>query len=233
MRHLGQVLLLLALAVDASATEVPAPFVAVYALTQGSLSLGSMERRFERTADGGYRFWSRMQTSGLLALVRSDTIIESSSGHVRDGRFVPDSYAYSNSHRDKHYALRFDYASGTVSRSDEPQGWRAAMPAAVLDKLVYQMQMMVDLATQSPPLRYAVADKNKLKDYVFDHGGREDIATEAGRYSAVRLERGAADADRHTTVWCAAELNWLPVKVAYHEKDGSVTTALLRSLRAP
>ena len=222
-------MLLLAFAASASATDGPAPFVAVYSLSQGSLSFGRMERRFELNADGEYRFLSRMKTSGVLALVRSDKITESSSGQFRDGRFVPKVYTYANSHGDKHFALRFDHASGQVTRSDQAHGWSSAMPPAVLDKLVYQMQMMQDLATQPASLRYNIADKNKLKDYLFDNRGREAVQTELGSYQSIRLERGASGADRRTVVWCAEELNWLPVKVEYREKDGSVTTALLHS----
>ena len=233
MRYLAGMMLVLAVAAGASASDGPRPFVAVYQLSQGSLAFGTMERRFELKADGAYRFLSRMKTSGVLALVRSDKITESSTGHWRDGRFVPASYSYHNSRGDKHFALRFDYSNGQVLRSDQANGWRAAMPAAVLDKLIYQMQMMVDLAAAPSSLRYDIADKNKLKDYLFDQRGREEIETDAGRYQAVRLERSASGTDRRTTVWCAEDLAWLPVKVEYREKDGSVTTALLRSLNTP
>lgn len=233
MRYLAGMMLLLALAAGASASDGPTPFVAVYKLSQGSLAFGTMERRFELKANGAYRFWSRMKTSGVLALVRSDKITESSTGQWQDGRFVPATYSYHNSRGDKHFALRFDYPKGQVLRSDQANGWSAAMPAALLDKLVYQMQMMVDLAAEPASLRYDIADKNKLKDYLFDHRGREEIETDVGRYQAVRLERGASDTLRRTVVWCAEELHWLPIKVEYREKDGSVTTALLHSFSTP
>jgi len=231
MGYLCRIMLLLALSVAASAKDTPTPFVAVYALSQGSLSFGTMERRFELLDDGAYRFRSRMKTTGVLALVRSDKITESSSGQLRNGRFVPDNYSYHNSHGDKHFALRFDYPNVRVLRSDQAKGWSATMPEALLDKLVYQMQMMLDLASQPATLRYNIADKNKLKDYLFDNRGREEVETDLGRYQAVRLERGASGTDRRTVVWCTEELDWLPVKVEYREKDGSVTTALLRSFR--
>lgn len=217
----------------ATAADAPAPFVAVYALSQGSVAFGTMERRFELDADGAYRFVSRMKTSGVVALFRSDNINETSSGQLRAGHFEPEHYSYSNSHGDKRLALRFDYRKRVVTRSDQATGWQAAMPGAVLDKLVYQMQMMLDLAMPAPTLRYTIADKNKLKDYRFDNRGREDIETASGSYSAVRLERGAADHDRRTVVWCAEALHWLPVKVEYRDKDGGVTTALLTSLHTP
>ena len=233
MHYLVVLSLWLVVALDSTASDTPTPFVAVYALSQGAVSLGTMERRFELDAAGAYRFVSRMKTSGVVALFRSDKVTETSSGQLRDGHFEPKDYSYANSHGHKHHALRFDYDKRTVTRSDQPAGWQATLPGPVLDKLVYQMQMMLDLATAAPALHYTVADKNKLKDYRFAESGREDIETATGRYSAVRLERGAVDNDRRTVVWCAEALHWLPVKVEYREKDGSVTIALLTSLRAP
>lgn len=233
MAYLGGIVLFLAVALGASANDAPPAFVAVYQLSQGSLAFGTMERRFELKADGNYRYLSRMKTSGVLALVRSDKITESSTGKFRDGQFVPTTYSYHNSRGDKQFALRFDYRNGQVMRSDQANGWSAAMPARTLDKLVYQMQMMIDLTSEPAALQYSIADKNKFKDYQFDNRGPEEVETDAGRYQTLRLERGAEGAERRTVVWCARKLDWLPVKVEYREKDGSVTTALLRSFTQP
>ena len=230
MRSLIVTSLLLLVAINTVANEDPAPFVAVYTLSQGSISFGTMERRFELKGDGTYRFVSRMKTSGVIALVRSDKITESSSGKLVNGHFQPTSYSYHNSRGDKHHGLRFDYDKHVVMRSDQADGWRTDMAGPVLDKLVYQMQMMIDLRTEQSALSYTIADKNKLKHYQFDNRGREEIETAVGTYSTLRLERGASDTDRRTVVWCAETLNWMPVKVEYREKDGSVTTALLRSI---
>ena len=221
---------LLLMACSAAASDNPEPFVAVYTLSQRSVSFGTMERRFELNTDGTYRFVSRMKTSGVMALVRSDKITESSSGKLRNGHFEPASYTHHKSRGDKHHALRFDYDKHTVMRSDQTDGWHTTMPPNVLDKLVYQMQMMIDLRAEPSKLSYTIADKNKLKNYEFEHRGQEQTETDSGTFNTVRLERGASDNDRRTTVWCAQTLNWMPVKVEYREKDGSVTTALLRSI---
>ena len=233
MRYPLPLTLLLLGLMGAAAAAPPAPFIAVYELSQGIFSFGTMERRLELSADGAYRFSSHMRTAGLVALLQADTVEETSSGHLLGTRFVPDSYEYRNSRGARHYALRFDHAAARVLRSDQPDGWSAPMPAALLDKLAYQVQMMLDLAAQPTSLTYNIADQNKLKEYLFDNRGPEDIATDAGHYSTVKFERDSAGSERRTTVWCAGALAWLPVKVEYREKDGSVTTALLRSVRTP
>ena len=231
--HLSVLSLLFTCLVDFAAAAGPAPFSAQYDLSQGMLKFGTLQRVLELGTDGSYRFTAEMHTSGLMALLRAATITETSRGQLRGERFVPDRYEYRNSRGNRQFALRFDHASGRVLRDDQTHGWSAAMPDRVLDKLVYQAQMMVDAASAPATLQYAIADKDKLKSYAFANRGSEDLTVPAGHFHTLRFERGGANTDRHTTVWCASELGWLPVKVEYRESDGGVTTAELRNLAPP
>lgn len=233
MRTLLLPFLLLAGCMRLALAAPPGPFAATYELSQGSIKFGTLERTLEIAADGSYVFSARMETSGIAALLHSETIREVSRGRFEQARFAPVSYDYSSSRGKRGHALRFDRASGQVERSDAGADWRAQVPADVLDKLVYQAQMMQDLTTQPASLRYTIADKNKIKTYEFANEGTEEVVTAAGTFRAVKLVRASTPGERQTTVWCAAGLDWLPVKVEYREKNGDLTTALLRDLRKP
>lgn len=227
LRPLWMLLLALGLA-PGHAVAVSRPFAAVYDLSVGVLKLGVMRRDLRIEADGTYVFESSMETSGLAALLRSDRVRETSRGRIVDGSFVPESYAYDNSRKKRRYTLTFDHAGGVVKRSDPGSDWSAPMRGAVFDKLVYQVQLMHDVATMSQTIRYGIADKDELKVYLIQSRGHEDVDTPHGRYATLRLERTTDDARRRTIVWCAEALGWLPVRVDYQDKDGTVTTARLR-----
>ena len=107
------------------------------------------------------------------------------------------------------------------------------MPAAVLDKLVYQAQLMFDLGNSPEELNYDIADKSKLKTYLIRNLGVERVETDAGHFDTVKLERASTGSQRRTRVWCASELGWLPVKVEPRDKKGAVTIAVLRSIERP
>ncbi len=222
-------LVLLALMFSSHRAQAEAnPYVAVYELSIGVLKLGVMRRTLDIKKDGTYIFESAMETSGLAALLHPDRVRETSRGRIVDGRFAPDHYLYDNSRKKRRYELIFDYVNGVVKRGDTGADWTAPLDAAVLDKLVYQVQLMQDLPTKSPALNYRIADKDKLKTYLIESRGSEEISTPHGRYATLRLERTTDDARRRTTVWCAEALGWLPVRVDYQDKDGTVTTAKLR-----
>ena len=196
----------------------------------GVFKLGTMSRRLDISVDGKYVFESRTETRGLVALFSKDQVVETSRGKLEGTRFVPERYDYVRTGSKRDYSLQFDYASGTVRRDDQANAWSAEMPAKLLDKLVYQAQLMVDLADAPVSLDYNIADKSKLKIYFIENLGSETVDTVAGRFSTIKMQRSKPDSKYRTTVWCARELGWLPVKVEYVDKKGRMTTALLRSV---
>lgn len=231
MPHLITLMLLLATLATEVAAQTPAPFTAVYDISKGVLKLGTMHRKFELDADGAYHFESRMETRGLVALFHQESVVETSRGRLTAARLMPEHYAYATSRGKRNYALSFDYSKRVVTRADQTAGWSAAMPSDLLDKLAYQVQLMIDLATEPASLDYNIADKGKLKRYLIQNLGHEDIATAAGNFATVKLERDKPDSQRRTTVWCAAALGWLPVKVEYRDDAGAVTTASLSAVQ--
>lgn len=234
MRRLSLLLWFVAVGLAHAAVQSPASFHARYDLSVGALKLGTMERTLAVAADGSYHFESHMQTSGLAALFRRERVSETSRGTLVDGRYVPLHYAYDNARKRRHFELTFDHDHGVVRRTnDGAVAWSLPFTGALFDKLVYQAQLMLDLTGAAVDLDYGIADKDALKRYVVRRLGVEEVTTPHGRHSALKLERFQPGSTRRTTVWCAEALGWLPVRVDYQEKDGSVTSAVLRSLSRP
>lgn len=234
MRHLGLLLLFTVAGLAHAAAQSPASFHARYDLSVGALTLGTMERTLAVAADGSYHFESHMRTSGLAALFRRERVSETSRGTIVDGRYTPLHYAYDNARKRRHFELAFDHDHGVVRRADDgAAAWSQPFAGALFDKLVYQAQLMLDLADAPADLAYGIADEDQLKRYVIRRLGVEEVTTPHGRHTALKLERFQPGSTRRTTVWCVEALGWLPVRVDYRDKDGSVTTAVLRSLRRP
>lgn len=224
-------ILLLAAAALRAEVQQPTPYDATYDISKGVFKLGTMARRLHIRAGGEYVFESTMETRGLVSLFARDRVVETSRGKLDGMRFIPEHYAYVKSAGERDYSLFFDYTSGVVRRDDRAGAWSAKMPVNLLDKLVYQAQLMLDLGDAPRTLTYNIAAKSKLKEYVIENLGNEHIDTDAGRFETIKLERSKADSKRRTTVWCARELGWIPVKVEHVDKKGGLTTALLRSVK--
>ena len=205
-------------------------FTAEYDLSKGVLKLGVMTRRLEVGTDDSYVFESRMEPNRIASLFSGNLVVETSRGRIKDSNFIPDYYHYNKDGDEKDYELSFDYDSKTVRRSDTRESWSAPMPDLLHDKLSYQAQLMLDVATNPHDLSYAIADRRKLKRYEITNLGPEDVETDAGLFKTLKMERANPGSRRRTTVWYAETLGWMPIKVEYRDKHGGLITGLLRRL---
>jgi hypothetical protein len=101
----------------------------------------------------------------------------------------------------------------------------------VWDTLSVQLQIMADLATKRPALRYAVADKGGIKEYRFRVGDGEAVRYAGREYAALTLERDE-DAPRFQA-HLAPQLDYVPVRLAYHTKLLGWVSATLEELEFP
>lgn len=232
MKILRSILTLLVLLISARDGYAISSFRADYDISKGRITVGTLSRQLTLTDDQRYRYESRMAPRGLVALFAGDEVVEVSSGRIEQSRFMPERYSYEKGGSRKDFELDFDYDSNTVHLLGYSRSWSASMPTRILDKLVYQAQLMLDLPGAPETLVYDIADKGKLKHYRIVNLGQDMTETGLGTLRTVKLQRADPDSQRRTIVWCAEELDWMPVKVEYRDSDGSVTVAVLDTLQA-
>jgi hypothetical protein len=91
---------------------------------------------------------------------------------------------------------------------------------------------MSDLAKDKQKFHYKIADGGKIKIYDITILGEEVITTPLGQFTAIKLLRKReGKKERKTTLWCAPSLNYLPVQLEHIEKDGTVFTATIKTLK--
>ena len=125
--------------------------------------------------------------------------------------------------------LHFDWQHNTVTNTIDGDPWRMEIPPNAQDKLVYQLAIMYDLMNGKKDLDYKIADGGKLKDYAFEIQGEEVLNTALGRLKTVRIQR--IGDKRDTTVWCAPQLSYLPVRLEQQDTDGAELTMQLTSVK--
>lgn len=215
------------------AAESLPDFEANYRVEVNGIQAGELIQSLSSEAGDMRRFHTRTRARGVFALFRSDVIEESSLWSYHDGHIRPYLYRYSRTggKKDKQLRLDFDWTANQVHIDDEEYPWDLKLQPGTLDKMVYQLQIMHDLAEDTTQLKYLIAEGGMLKTYVIHVEGVETIRTPLGDIEAIKLTRERdADSGRQTTLWCAPELNYLPIKLEHIEKDDSRFTAVLRQL---
>lgn len=208
-------------------------FSASYAIDLNGIQAGQLKRSLTTQEDGLRVFKSKTRAKGLFALFKPETIVETSLWSLRNDTITPEHYSYvrTGGNKDKWVSLLFDWSKQQLYIDDRKQPWSLALEGPVLDKLVYQLSLMSDLAEGQETFHYRIADGGKIKDYKITHLGEEIVSTPMGRIKAIKLSRERnRPKDRKTTLWCAPGLHYLPVRLEHIEKDGSVFTATIHRL---
>jgi hypothetical protein len=204
-----------------SAAPQLGPFEADYEINRSGLTLIQMHRLLKANGNGEYRFESDSRTTGALSWFIKDRIHESTLWRRQDDTLRPLVYRYEQyggSH-EKHIELVFDWTANTVTDKGQKPTWRENIPPQTTDKLLYQLQLMLDLQAGRDTLAYTIADSGKLRHYRYQRVGQETLRLALGSYETVKLHRNSGR--RSTTIWCAPALNYLPIRIEHTEKDGS------------
>ncbi len=232
-RHLshGFSLLIFLLAANTPVVAgLPDNFTAVYELEKSGVTIGETKRTLRRETDH-YVFESVTRPKGIAKLFTSGKVVERSTWRFYQQAPRPLTYTFSNSgsKKNRNVTLAFNWAENTVINTINGEPWNMPLENGTQDKLLYQLRLMVDLPTRKPALRYPVADGGKLKYYDIEIVGKERIRTKLGSFDTIRLHR--IKGSRKTTLWCAEQLAYLPVRIEQQKNDDSPVVAVLTSVK--
>lgn len=210
-------------------SALPGDFEANYSLYSKGAKIAKMQRVFRHLGNGLYLYRSETRTTGLIALFRKDHIVEQSTWLMNKDSLRPLRYVYEHSggSKDRNVAVNFDWDTRRITNTVNGESWLMPSEPDVMDKLLYQFAVMYDLSSGRTPQRYAIADGGKIKSYDFQALGEETIDTPLGSLQTLKFSRHRQGSDRETTLWCAPQLDFLPVKVENIEKDGLTTIAVI------
>lgn len=233
MNRLISTLFFLLLPFGLSAQEIP-DFSANYLVKLNGLQAGELKRRLSSNADGSRQFKSSTKAKGIFSFFKPDLVEETSTWQFIDSQIQSQHYLYQRTggKKDKYMSLQFDWQENQLYIDDKKQPWQLDLEYGTLDKLVYQLALMSDLADEKTTFNYRIADGGKLKNYDIRIVEKEVITTPLGKIDTIKLIRYRDGKNkRQTTLWCAPQLNYLPVQLEHTEKGGSVFTAVLRRLK--
>lgn len=215
------------------AQEIP-DFTAKYTVNLKGLHAGDQKSSLSTNNDGSRVFKSTSKATGLFSFFKPELVEETSVWKLHSGYIRPDHYLYQRTggKKDKYMQLTFNWQANRLHIDDKKQPWSLPLEPNTLDKLVYQLALMSDLADDKTTFNYRIADGGKLKNYTIKIVDTETITTPLGEIEAVKLIRQRkAGKKRQTTLWCAPALNYLPVQLEHIEKDGSKFTAVIKQLQ--
>lgn len=217
------------IAQPAASGQTIKPYSAEYRVSMGSLVIGRANITLRLSDDGQYSYRAYTAPVGLAAVFRKDEITEQSEGRIVDDTIIPSRYLYTHKRpkRTRQVNLDFNWPASRVANQTAGSLWSMEIPKGTQDKFSQQLALILALGRGDRAAEYQVADGGLLKSYRYTEVNRELINTESGEYQTIKLARNKDDRPSRATLWFAPELNYLPVKIAKHEKDGDYVMELI------
>jgi Protein of unknown function (DUF3108) len=215
------------------ATPLPEQFTAVYDLETSGITIGETKRTLSRVSNQSgsqYQFESITRPTGIARLLTDGQVVERSLWNYFQNKPRPEHYTFFNSgsKKNRNVRLDFDWSKHLVINNINGEPWSMPLEHGTSDKLLYQLRIMQDLPSTEASLRYPVADGGKLKHYELKIVGKERIRTKLGIFDTIRLQH--TKGSRKTTLWCAEQLGYLPVRIQQQKNDDSPVVATLASV---
>lgn len=209
------------------------PFKMRYRVLRDGWHLGTATFTLRPAGHGTWLFTSRARATGLASLFVHSTFSERSHFTLYEHHLRPLSYTYTDSGNSGHdEKIRFDWDTGLAIDTKGGKTRRFPLTPTVLGRLTMQLALSRRLAAGATlPPRWTFINGGELKHYRLVRKGKDLIATPAGDFHTIIIERRNLESGRTTTFWLSPRYGWLPVKMRQKEPGKATVTFVLDKLR--
>jgi hypothetical protein len=170
-----------------------------------------------RAIDSGYIANHRIKPVGISRILTRGTMRVSSEFITGTDGVMPVKFREVDTIKDDpEVRLSFDWttnvASGTVGKEDVS----IQLDGVSHDNVSIQYALMHDLLNGQPKETYVLFDVDKMRVAHVRNIGTKKVKTKAGSYEVVGIQHRKEGSSRVTTLWCAPELDYLPVIIEQH-----------------
>ncbi|HKQ23628.1 MAG TPA: DUF3108 domain-containing protein [Burkholderiales bacterium] len=221
-------LVLLLIGDPVAATQPPQKVQIDFEVTSGSMRLG--EGRDVLEHDGKkYSVVSETKTVGVAALLYKLNVRRESSGLLSAVGLRPLRFEEVNSRKPRR-AVDFDWSAGQVKLTDGDKIETEALSANTFDPASLPYAFAFAQSNQES-MKVFVADGKRMTDYEYRIIGKEMLKTPLGDMETLHFQKvREPDDKRGLEFWLSVHRHFLPVKIRYVEKNGTVVDSTVTGI---
>ncbi|MBA6265714.1 MAG: DUF3108 domain-containing protein [Colwellia sp.] len=208
------------------------PFTAKYNLIRSADIVGSASRTLEYISPEHAKYSYKTDIEWLIF---SDNRQEVSLVNIDLHKVTPVQYDFQREGTgpDKSYVWQYNIADNLAKNLKDNTEIAVDFPSNIQDKLSYHLQNRLNLI-QHPEQKLfvypVISHSGKIKNYVYQYDGEDELMLPFGMVKAIRLKREVIEKKKVTYAWFAPELNYLLVKIQQIKSDVEQFDAQLTSL---
>jgi hypothetical protein len=183
-----------------------------------SIVSGQLDTELRATEDG-YVAHHVIRPVGLSRLLTNGTMDVTSEFTATDDGVRPVTYhAVDTIRDDPEERIQFDWRAARLTGTVGDREIAVELVGDTYDNVSIQYKLMHDLLNGGPEDTYVIFDADKMRVADVVNAGTRTVTTKAGTFDVVGVRHQKAGSSRVTTLWCAAELGYLPVIIEQHRK---------------
>lgn len=218
MTRLLTILLLLLAATPLLAETTLTPHSATYSVRISVLG-GELQTKLEST-DTGFAATHVIQATGMSRMLARGSIAETSHFDTASDGVKPRVYSSKDTlTRDKTNAsIEFDWDAGEARGTVNGEDVVSVINGLAHDRVSIQYEVMHDLLNGQPSDKYTMFEIDRLRPVNIEIVGEKTVKVPAGEFKVIGIRHQAEGSKRATTLWCSADLGYLPVIIEQHRK---------------
>ena len=204
------------LSAQAEAASGLVPFTARYSVEWHGMNAGTTTIELTPNSNGRYTYASGNQARGIFRLAFPDVIRQTSVLEIVNGVVRPISFRADDGSKatDQDVKLDFDWEKSRVTGVAENRSVSLELKPGTQDAMSIQLTLILELqAGRTPSLKW-MADKDQIKDYIYQRDGEATLNTPFGAVPTVMWSSHRPNSDRITRVWYAPSLGFTPLQAA-------------------
>lgn len=200
-------LLTLSIPMQGSASPL-IPYSANYSAEFNGLEIKATNR-IEELSPGQYR--ETFVARNILGKIDEEALFHISEDH----QLIPKQYSRKQSIMGvaRKETQLFDWPNTVLLYTKKGQTSEIPIIVGTLDVTTHKLELRRDLQAGKAIFSYPVISRKKLKQYTYEIVGLEVLETAIGPLNTVKMQRVATDEKRQTTIWFAADWDYLIVKL--------------------
>lgn len=217
LRSLTIMVILLATAPLAAAADLT-PHSATYKVKISVLG-GELQTRLAPT-ETGFEATHVIKATGMSRMLARGSIAETSRFDTAGDGVKPREYISRDTlTRDRTNAtIEFDWDAGEARGIVNGEDVVSIIDGLAHDRVSIQYEVMHDLLNGQTSARYTMFEIDRLRPVNINIVGEKTVEVAAGKFDVIGIRHQAEGSKRATTLWCSAELGYLPVVIEQHRK---------------
>ena len=167
-----------------------------------------------------YTLQTVTETTGLVALFRAVSIVQTSEGELGPAGIVPREFRVERSGKAAE-GVRFDWRAGKAAMTSGGQVRREVALAPGSQDVLSQIYQ-IGLAGAAARVEMMIATGKNYGRYAYEAVGDETIATRFGELRTWHVKTPALPGEQAMELWLASDYRNLPVRIRFMDRKGDV-----------